>query len=538
MADRRAGDRCSEPAPPSGARPRRPPLLWRRTTLQTNLAQRPAARPRLSLATIWLVLPVFLALGQGELHQIAVSDFWWHLRYGQLIVETGGLPSYDQFSYTMAGAFYPLFQWLGDVYLYLTYRLGGLELVILANALLMAAVAWLMVLAALQAGAGQRVSGVLVALFVFICVSPATDTRPQLIGYLLGALWVLELTRWRAGRPTRYWLLPLTTVLWVNSNGNVSLGLGLLVATWLGHLIQNRLGGQLGEPVPAAALRRLGLWSLACLPALLVNPYGLGVARYFADYARDPSMFHMISEWQAPAASNLAGALFLGLLAVSLLVAALAPRRLELAEALTLLAFAAVALASLRGLPWFGLVAAPTVARQARSLADLLPKGRETGESAIMNWTMAGTLAIVALLLLPWWRAGLPLTPEQRGLVAPDAPQAAVEYAAGHYQGERFYHPYATGSYMIWQARGRLQVFVDGRYDLYAGKVIDDWRAVAKADDWERRLSEYGIRHVLITKESEAEAMAPLLKEIRRAPGWQNVYEDDLAAVFVKEAQP
>ncbi|MCL5110124.1 MAG: hypothetical protein M1401_14935 [Chloroflexi bacterium] len=499
---------------------------------------RTAVRPRLTLATIWLALPVFLAAGQGELHQIAVSDFWWHLRYGQLIVETGGLPSYDQFSYTMAGAFYPLFQWLGEVYLYLTYRLGGLELVILANALLMAAVAWLMVLAALQAGAGQRVSGVLVALFVFICVSPATDTRPQLIGYLLGALWVLELTRWRAGRPARLWLFPLTTILWVNSNGTVSLGLGLLAVTWLGHLLQYRLRGKLGQPVGADSLRRLGLAALACLPALLVNPYGLGVARYFADYTRDPGMFRMISEWQAPAADNLAGALFLGLLAVSLLVAALAPRRLELAEALTLLAFAALALTSWRGIPWFGLVAAPIVARQARSLADLLPMGQQTGESALLNWTLAGTLVVVALLLLPWWRAGLPLPAEQRGLVAPDTPRAAVEYAASRYPGERFYHPYATGSYMVWEARDRLQVFVDGRYDLYAqAGVMKDYRQIVRAEDWEDVLARYGIRHVVVSLDSvEANSMKPLLEELRRSPIWKQVYEDEHALIFAREA--
>ena len=74
-------------------------------------------------------------------------------------------------------------------------------------------------------------------------------------------------------------------------------------------------------------------------------------------------------------------------------------------------------------------------------------------------------------------------------MIDPKTPVAAVEYAASHYPGERFFHPYATGSYTIWAARDRLQVFVDGRYDLYAGPVIDDFRAITGLEKWEEKLA-------------------------------------------------
>ena len=67
------------------------------------------------------------------------------------------------------------------------------------------------------------------------------DARPQLIGFLLLALWVWLLQRPRLDR-LALWLLPLTTVLWVNTNGTVTLGLALLGLTWLGELVQSRLG--------------------------------------------------------------------------------------------------------------------------------------------------------------------------------------------------------------------------------------------------------------------------------------------------------
>ena len=125
---------------------------------------------------------------------------------------------------------------------------------------------------------------------------------------------------------------------------------------------------------PAADNQRL--WRLtALLPlvglALLVNPYGLGVGQYFLDYGRDPSMFRMISEWRAPSAAEHGGALFLGLIFGSLLLCALAPRRLDLKEGLLLAAFGATALASSRGIIGFGIVAAPIVAAGCKGLVEL-----------------------------------------------------------------------------------------------------------------------------------------------------------------------
>src|SRR5437899_1081720 len=65
------------------------------------------------------------------------SDFWWHLRTGQYIVEHRVLPVSDPFSFTTAGAplTYPgetvtrrfnlTHEWLSQTLLYLVYRAGG-----------------------------------------------------------------------------------------------------------------------------------------------------------------------------------------------------------------------------------------------------------------------------------------------------------------------------------------------------------------------------------------------------------------------------
>ena len=56
---------------------------------------------RLVNAAAWISLAVLtLALA---LQKIASFDYWWHLRTGQLIAETGAVPKLDPFTFTVPG---------------------------------------------------------------------------------------------------------------------------------------------------------------------------------------------------------------------------------------------------------------------------------------------------------------------------------------------------------------------------------------------------------------------------------------------------
>ena len=50
-----------------------------------------------------LVVVVFLSIFTYDLARPTDIDFWWHLRTGQLIAESGQVPRADPFSFTAAG---------------------------------------------------------------------------------------------------------------------------------------------------------------------------------------------------------------------------------------------------------------------------------------------------------------------------------------------------------------------------------------------------------------------------------------------------
>src|ERR1039457_1847640 len=66
--------------------------------------QQPSPPPRAAgFRALLLVLSTILLLGAFS-REIYDSDFWWHLRSGQYILEQHALPSPDPFSWTTTGA--------------------------------------------------------------------------------------------------------------------------------------------------------------------------------------------------------------------------------------------------------------------------------------------------------------------------------------------------------------------------------------------------------------------------------------------------
>lgn len=68
----------------------------------------------------------FVAIFAMALRISTDTDTWWHLRTGELILQSG-VPTADTFSYTRAGAtwLYPSAAWVSEIQLYLLHQWAG-----------------------------------------------------------------------------------------------------------------------------------------------------------------------------------------------------------------------------------------------------------------------------------------------------------------------------------------------------------------------------------------------------------------------------
>jgi len=91
------------------------------------------------------------------------------------------------------------------------------------------------------------------------------------------------------------------------------------------------------------------------------------------------------------------------------------------------------------------------------------------------------------------------------------------------------FNSYNWGGYLMF-ALPDYPVFVDGRTDLYGDSFLLQYlQAATGGDGWRETLDEYGIRTAVI------ETNSGLARRLRDEPGWDEVYTDAMASVFVRE---
>jgi hypothetical protein len=471
---------------------------------------------------------LFEAIFAVSLFVIAVRrtldpDLWWHLRTGEYILAQG-IPRHDVFSFTVPGHSWITHEWLSQVFMWLVYRAGGLEGLILVFALLIAVSFWLIY----ARSAGRPYLASFVTLLAAFASAMTWDARPQVFNllFLAAFLYVVEGVRGEALPPRALWALPPLTALWANFHSGYMLGVAVLLVYVVGEALsrwQPPEGG-MGQ----AAWRQL-LWvTPVALLAALLNPNGYHLWIYPFETLGSPAMQGYITEWLPPNFRLYIFWPFAGLLATGVLTFALTPRRPRFTDLLLFGGTAAAGLLSARNIPIFALPAVGIICRyvvpavEKTRLARLAsPPARAVPRRGVqlLNVLPLGVAILAGLL----WVADVLGGNEET--IGGTYPVAAVDYleAAG-LDGRRGYNEYAWGGYLIWRG---LPVFVDGRADVYGDEFLHDYmETYAARPGWRAPLERFDVDYALLPKGS---TLAVLLEE---SQGWQQRYADDLAVIF------
>ena len=302
------------------------------------------------------------------------TDTWLALLAGREIVTHG--VSHSALTVIAAGHHWVDEQWLARLITYELYRLGGLSLVTLANALSLLSALAGGVLVARRLGAPVRAVLWVLPLSVW-CFQVAETVRPQAFGYPLFVLVVWLLIRdLETPRRSVFWCLPVL-VLWANLHGSVTLGAGLVALRGLVGLFRDRARLRT-EPRLLARHAALVVAPVLCV---LATPYGLAVISYYRGTLLNPSFHNSISEWLPITDYMKVAPVFFVLAAVAIWSFGRRPRATSRWERICLLVLAAAAILAVRNLSWFALLALIVVPRtlplpRRMPWDDRLPRAR------------------------------------------------------------------------------------------------------------------------------------------------------------------
>lgn len=480
------------------------------------------------------VVGIVLFIVLLSLFQLADPDYFWHLKTGETIVAHHALPGGDVFSFTRAGQPWVLHEWLFEVLLYGVFAAGG------ERGIAIATVALALAALALAYGAARRIAGSDAAAWIpaapgLVVMAGCMAPRPQMLTYLLFAVYLWVLLGFKYARRTRgLFLLPPLMVVWVNAHAAYAIGIAMVLlfaaCEWLvwaaapvrDHAHKRRL------------LRLSGVAGLVLL-ASLVNP-GLFERWAYPFEVLGMSVNALIQEWQSPDFHTIVPKAYLGLVLLFPMAWVYARRTPDLTEAVLPLVFAVNGCISARHMPLAVLVLVPFIAlalssgplaalaawtRSRRPVRWYLARrgaGQELGKREfVVNWVLAATLA---LCLPPYLRSLHADRAAAADAMAAPA-RGAADFIAAHGVGSRMFNNYGDGGYLIYRLAPRFKVTVDGRADVYGDRFIGDYLQVyGGAADWKARFEHLAVDLAVLPLD------APIRQLLLADAGFREVYRD------------
>lgn len=467
--------------------------------------------PSRSYDFLWLSIALFPLLIIAILLPIQPHDYWWYLRLGKDILETGAVPVVDTYSSIQAGQPIVYQSWLSAVFLWLVFKVNGIPLTILLVALLIGLTYGMLWQLMRQGGIGPRLA-TLLTLIAGLSGSNNWGVRPQLFAYplFLAVLWLLM--KWQNREQKFLWLLVPLSLLWTNLHGSFIL---FFILVGLAFVFGN------GD-------RRNLFWVvLAALAITLINPRGLILWQAVIGTFTSPGIRDLSPEWLPPLNQGWQMNIFFGWLILLVPLAAFARRRLSVFEWILFLSFSWLALTGIRYVIWdLFILSVLTALLMPESIVKRFDQPQDVKIPGL-NYGLGLFFLLIPLMLLPgirelWWNESPPALDLH-------TPVAASGWLSSHPElTGPMWNDVVFGSYLI-HAVPSHPVWFDTRIQvIFTAEQAEQYLFVQSAQPgWDSYLGKNKVNLLVLASTQPA-----LVKAVRNSSQWCRQYEDDVALIF------
>ncbi len=222
---------------------------------------------------------------------IETDDVWWHLKTGEWIVQNKTIPLVDPFSFNEKEIPWIHNQWLGDVLLYGTYRIAGLQGLILFRLIYLICVMALFFLIY-----RKKISFyflLVICLLLSYPLSLRCLLRPLLINFPCIIIFFTQLLKHQKDDQSKHILwLPVLGIIWYNIHPGAFVYGNLLWVVFIFHdFVQLFVRDSEKQRIIKRLTQNISIYTLLLL-AFCINPHGIkGVLHWFKFFLK-PGFSH------------------------------------------------------------------------------------------------------------------------------------------------------------------------------------------------------------------------------------------------------
>ena len=519
-----------------------------------------------------LELILFLIIFIFSIHPVENFDFWFHIKYGEYILNTKQLPFTDQFSHTAYGSPAIPYEWLFQVIIYPIFTIFGnvgvstlVALLVLAYSIIFRQILW-------EIFKVPLIPRLFLVGFIFVLGYDFWVERPQSVAYVLFmAVLYLVLKKVFLEKPSlssprkwgsiNKWLLLTIPIffIWTNLHASMILGLYLFfsfaIICWMKAyfktVIPAKAGIHLTETanwIPASAgmtrtARDLFIFGTINTIITLLPPLGTKTYQLlYLFFEKREFISVVISEWVPLYKLQIRFYIYLGIMllaGLSLIWAFLKKtkhpsviaRNLDLFYFLPFIPLGLFVISGVRQTQF----SLPVI------LLSLVPAIQILKERLKLSITIITIIIIIIFIL---FLSSLYFYRQEVSSVLRLYPNQAIPFIKANLKGNMF-NEYHMGGYLLYKLGPEIKTFIDGRTDMFLPQVLPEYYKLTydyhnnfEDSDFKNYfnflVSKYDVSWAILTTERWT-PIRRLARLLREDPSWHLVFFDDKADIYVRD---
>ena len=465
---------------------------------------------------------LFIIILIFSIHPVENFDFWFHIKYGEYILQTHSLPFKDMFSHTAYGAPAIPYEWLFQVTSYLIYKAFGNPGIQALVAFLVLTYSLLFRQILLEIFQISLVPRIFLVGLSFVLGYDFWVERPQSVAYVLfmATLYIVLKRVFTNEKSRLLWLCVPIFFIWTNLHASFVLGLYLFFSFAAVSFLKKDLK-------TAKDLAIFGVINtiITLLPPLSIKTYQL----LYLFFEKREFIMLVISEWVPLYKLGLRFYIYLTIMTLAGASLIYSFRKKDSINNLLLfLPFIPLSLFVITGVrqTQFSMPAILLCLLPAIKLIKLPENKLFVNFSAV---TMLFAITVFSYLYQKEISSVLRLYPNQ-----------ATSFIKTNLKGNMF-NEYHIGGYLMYKLGPETKTFIDGRTDMFLPQVLPEYDKLINNNFTDEEfqgyfnflVQKYNISWAILTTERWT-SIRRLARLLQSDPSWSIVFFDDKVDIYVR----